>query len=61
MHHMYMSRFSKSERMLTQNIPCKERIILMYGMTYRPCKERTILMYGMTYRTFYRSDLVLDK
>ena len=56
-----MSRFSKSERMLTQNIPCKERIILMYGMTYRPCKERTILMYGMTYRTFYRSDLVLDK
>ena len=33
----------------------------MYGMTYRPCKERTILMYGMTYRTFYRSDLVLDK
>ena len=47
--------------MLTQNIPCKERTILMYGMTYRPCKERTILMYGMTYRTFYRSDLVLDK
>lgn len=34
------SWFSKSERMLTQNLPCKERTKLLYGMTYMYRSER---------------------